>query len=407
MATSLEKQASLIGEGTNGLRILHVMRAPVGGLFRHVVNLARMQANAGNRVGVVADSTTGSDEAAQILSELAPSLALGVTRLPMHRLPHPDDLCVAWRVARLIETLGPDIVHGHGAKGGLYSRLPALLPGFPTPPRPLAHVYTPHGGSLHYVRFSWLGGLFMKAERVMGRVTDLIPFESDFARRRYIETVGEPRGGLHVVHNGLAETEFEAVDHNVDAADFVFVGEMRVWKGVDTLIEAFSQLDGAPRLALVGSGPDEAAFRALSERRGVADRVTFLARMSARDAFRHGRILVLPSRAESLPYIVLEAIAAKSPIVATNVGGVPEIFGAQAHRLVPPNDAPALANAMRLMLAMSSHARESLATEMAAFVRENFTLDLMTQGVLRGYRDALRAASSKGYMASNELQMRD
>ena len=68
--------------------------------------------------------------------------------------------------------------------------------------------------------------------------------------------------------------------------------------------------------------------------------------MPAREAFALGRILVAPSRAESLPYIVLEALAAQKPIVTTKVGGVPEIFGPYADRLIASDDPAALACAI-------------------------------------------------------------
>lgn len=382
-------------EGSGGLRILHVLRSPVGGLFRHVVDLSRAQASAGHRVGVIADSTTGGDYADRVLAEMP--LSLGLVRTPMRRLPHPNDFSVAYSIARHIRSLEPDIVHGHGAKGGLYARLPALLPVFPQPKRPLARVYTPHGGSLHFEPDSVLGRLFFTAERLMERVTDFIPFESDYARRRYAEAVIAPHALSSVVHNGLAETEFAPIEPVADAADFVFVGEMRLCKGVDTLIEAFAKLPGSPRLALVGSGLDESAFRGLAARLRVADRVTFTPPMHGREALRRGKILVAPSRQESLPYVLLEATAARAPVVATKVGGNPEIFGAQAFRLVPPDDPDALAAAMRDLLEMDPAARRAIADEIAGFVHGRFTLEQMTEGVLRGYREALRAARLRPY----------
>lgn len=373
----------------SGLRILHVMRAPVGGLFRHVGDLARAQAEAGCQVGLVADSLTGGACAGDSLDELSPFLALGVTRLPMRRLPHPDDLRIAWRVAALVRELSVDVVHGHGAKGGLYARLPGLVPIFPRPARALARVYTPHGGTLHFRADALDGRVFFTAERIMGRVTDLIPFESDYARRRFIETIEPPSAFAPVVHNGVSPCEFAPVIPAPDAADFVFIGEMRVSKGVEDLLRAFASLPKNLRLALVGSGRDEGAFRAMARRLGLDGRVAFLDRMPARAALAQGRILVVPSRAESLPYIVLEAIAAKAPIVATNVGGIPEIFGAQAARLVEPGDPGALAAAMRDALETSPAARDALAAEMADFVRKGFTIQSMNEGVLRGYRAAL------------------
>ena len=404
MAAAGDQDASEDAAGAP-LRILHVMRAPVGGLFRHVVDLSRAQAQAGHSVGIVADSTTGGAAACGVLGELSPLLALGVTRMPMRRLPHPDDLRVAWRVAGLARALAPDVVHGHGAKGGLYTRLPALAPGFPHASPPVARVYTPHGGSLHFRPETPFGRIFFAAERLMARVTDFIPFESDYARRRFIETIGAPTAYAPVIHNGLAAREFTPVTPAADAADFVFVGEMRVAKGVDTLLEAFAALPESLRLTLVGSGRDEGLFRALAERLGVSGRVTFVGPMPGQEALRRGRILVMPSRAESLPYIVLEAIAAKVPIVATRVGGIPEIFGAHADSLVAPSDSRALASAMIAMLATPDAARERRADEMAAFVREGFTIDLMTRGVLKGYRKALTAARARPLVSATQLPM--
>ncbi|MCX7898920.1 MAG: glycosyltransferase family 4 protein, partial [Methylocystis sp.] len=183
--------------GSDGLRIVHVMRAPVGGLFRHVVDLARAQAEAGHAVGLIADSSTGGEDAARALAKLEPSLALGLSRLPMRRSPHPDDISIAWRIAVRLAKLAPHIAHGHGAKGGLYVRAPALAPFFPTPPKRMARIYTPHGGSLHYPPATLGGRLLAAAERRMALVTDFMPFESEFARRRFIEKVCAVRPRRH------------------------------------------------------------------------------------------------------------------------------------------------------------------------------------------------------------------
>ena len=74
------------------LRILHVLRAPLGGLFRHVVDLTRAQAARGHLVGMVTDSLTGGARARDLLDELRPALALGVYRIAMRRNPHPSDI---------------------------------------------------------------------------------------------------------------------------------------------------------------------------------------------------------------------------------------------------------------------------------------------------------------------------
>ncbi|ATQ67266.1 MULTISPECIES: glycosyltransferase family 4 protein [Methylosinus] len=385
--------------GDDKLRILHVMRAPIGGLFRHVVDLAGEQAARGHKIGLIVDSTTGNERAETVLRRLEPALALGVTRIGMRREPHWSDAYIACRIAAVLRRLEPDVVHGHGAKGGLYARLPALLPFFPSPKHPLIRVYTPHGGTLHYDPDALAHRLYLAVEAALERVTDFIPFESAFAQARFCETIGVARALTRVVPNGLRRDEFAPVAPADGAADFLYVGEWRRCKGVDTLIEALAlvgaQTGAAPRLALVGSGPDEAALRMLAERRGVFGQLTFRPPTPAREALRLGHILVVPSRAESLPYIVLEAIAAGAPLVATRVGGIPEIFGPFADRLVPRDDPSALAAAMIRTRDAEPQRLRSDCDALAARVAETFSLEAMTESVVRGYRDALATTTRR------------
>ena len=115
-----------------------------------------------------------------------------------------------------------------------------------------------------------------------------------------------------------------------DATDLVCIGELRPVKAIDILIEALAILkqSGWPVTAtIVGEGPDDEKLKAQARQCGLVDEVRFVGYQPARVAFAMGRMLVIPSRAESLPYVVLEAAAAGVPIIATDVGGVPEIFG--------------------------------------------------------------------------------
>src|SRR5262249_34104700 len=80
-ATSAAMTRTKDAAGARTLSILHVFRSPVGGLFRHVLDLVRGQAAAGHRVGIVADATTGGQRAEEALAEIAPLLTLGITRV--------------------------------------------------------------------------------------------------------------------------------------------------------------------------------------------------------------------------------------------------------------------------------------------------------------------------------------
>src|SRR5262245_29786584 len=156
------------------LNILHVLRAPVGGLFRHVTDLARGQARRGHRVGLIADSSTGGAQAEATLAALANALPHGVTRAPMSRHIGVGDIFAVRHVSQRAQAVAADVIHGHGAKGGAYARLAFLSS--PTTGKSI-RAYTPHGGSLHYRWGSPTGLFYLSAERMLMRRTNLFLFE--------------------------------------------------------------------------------------------------------------------------------------------------------------------------------------------------------------------------------------
>jgi glycosyltransferase involved in cell wall biosynthesis len=162
-------------------------------------------------------------------------------------------------------------------------------------------------------------------------------------------------------------------------------------KGVDILIDALLALkrDGrAVSATIVGDGPDRAAFEQRAQPLG--EFVRFTGAMPARQAFGMGRVLVVPSRAESLPYVVLEAAAAGIPVIASHVGGMPEIFGAQAAVLIPPGDPTALSAAIAAALDDFEQTRVQ-ATILRERVRSEFSLKSMIDQGLKAYRQTLAA----------------
>jgi glycosyltransferase involved in cell wall biosynthesis len=374
------------------LRILHVFRAPLGGLFRHAIDLARGQIARGHDVGIFCDSTTGGARAEEVFAELGPSLRLGVTRVPMSRYPDLTDLKAQIAAFRIRRELQPDIMHAHGSKGGVYARVPAFF----DRKRGYVTAYTPHGGSFNYKPGSFEHRLYMSVEKLLEPATDMFMFESDYIADRFRKYVGhEPRTDFRVVKNGVSEAEFEAIDHSDAPFDLVYLGELRSAKGVDTLIEALSllrQRSLTPRILVVGSGPEEDSLKGRADQMGVRQQMTFEPPGPIRRALSRARIMVIPSRAESLPYVILEAAAAAQPLVSTNVGGIPEIYGPRhAHRLIEANDASALADAIARALAMAPEELTAEARDLAGHVHEHFQLESMVDGVIAGYRGAIEA----------------
>ena len=219
------------------LRILHCLRAPIGGLFRHVHDLAKGQAELGVDVGIVCDASSGGKDADRALGRLAEICSLGVTRTNMPRQLGPGDLLAYRHVRKLARKLGADVLHGHGAKGGAYARLAARSL---KRKQRIAAFYTPHGGSLHYSPDTFMGRIYMRLERRLAPMTDGIIFESIFAARRYAQTIGRPPCPVRIVPNGLYPHEFYEATLDENAADFVFIGELRQLKGVDILLAALA-----------------------------------------------------------------------------------------------------------------------------------------------------------------------
>ncbi len=373
------------------LNILHILRAPVGGLFRHVQDLALEQASRGHRVGILADSNSSDGLTSQKLDHLNKHLALGVFLFPMDRAPALADLKVIKEVGRLCSQHGIDVLHGHGAKGGLYARLGALSPSnlFHKAKAP-KRFYTPHGGSLHYSDHFLKGMMYMSIEMVLDRLSDGLIFESQFARTTYEEGLGRPKSKTRIIANGLRNTDFKVIAPDDTAAEFLFIGELRRLKGVDLLLRSLARLEGdpAPNLLIVGDGPDRKEFEQLAEELDLRDRVEFGGVMPASLAFSKGKILVLPSRAESLPYVALEAAAANRPLIATRVGGVPEIVWGTDTTLVAPNNVGALSHAMENALEDFAQTR-ARAERLRKSVSNRFTVRAMTSAVLEFYQEAL------------------
>ncbi|WP_411902735.1 glycosyltransferase family 4 protein [Methylorubrum thiocyanatum] len=387
--TSVTDLSSRIGTGERH-RILHVFRAPVGGLFRHVVDLTRLQAEAGHAVGLVCDASTGGERAERALADLGPHLALGVTRIPMRRNPHASDLAALRAVRERALAEQVDVLHGHGAKGGVFARLAPLG----RAGRSVIRAYTPHGGSYNYRPGTPLHRLYMAAEQVMARATDLFLFESEYVASRHAAFAGGAPRLQRIVHNGLAEAEFAPVETAADPFDLVYVGELREAKGLPVLLRALAKVRAQGRemrLLMVGSGPDTESLAAMAENLGLRHAIAFEPPQAIRPVLGRGRVMVVPSLAESLPYVVLEAAAAAQPLVATNVGGIPEIFGSLSGDLVPPGDCEALSVAIMRILDEEPAIREGRARALSEALRMRFSMDRMATDVLCGYAAAFRA----------------
>ncbi|HHG89504.1 MAG TPA: glycosyltransferase family 1 protein [Devosia sp.] len=368
------------------LRILMVLRAPLGGLYRHVMDLTEALSVRGHQIGIIMDSILSDAQTGERLRALSTPPVLGVHRMPISRLLGPHDISATRNIRKIADQHEVDVLHGHGAKGGFNARLARWGS------KSRIAAYTPHGGVLNYERKSLIGKTLRTVEKIVLPLTDAMIFESDFVKQSFVEQIGPvPKLGP-VILNGLDAAEFEPLDPASVEFDFAFVGELRAVKGLSHLLDALVDVkrpDGTPATLLIGgAGPEEGNIRAQMTKLGLDKRVTLAGVQPAREIFARAHFVVMPSLAESLPYVALEAAAAQKPLIATDVGGVKEIFGPTASHLLPAADVDALRKAMQDYVDNPASALSEMRQRLE-WIKNNFSMDRMTDAIEDTYYQAL------------------
>ena len=373
-----------------------VVRASEGGVFHHVSTVSSRLRERGHEVWIAGPHAEWGDR-----------LDVPIVEVEMVRPLSPrHDLRSARDLRGVIRRLRPDVVHSHGSKGGVMSRLARIGPGAP----PVVH--SPHG-------YAFAGYFTSGAERVAYRAaeTALSPLTSRFLcvcehEARLAAKVGSRRR-IRVVHNGVDPVSASAPDPGLAALRergplIGCVSGLRPGKGVETLVEAMPAVlarHGTATLAIAGDGPEREAIERLASAAGIEDAVVFLGeRDDVTGVLGSIDVFAMPSWAESFPYSVLEAMAAGCAIVSTDVGGVSEAIGGGAGVLVAPRDAGALAAALAALLDDPARAA-ALGEEALRRQRERFTLSGAAEGTLAVYDELIsadRRAPDRGAEAENE-----
>lgn len=297
----------------------------------------------------------------------------------VRRALHPwHDLLGLVELFRLCRQVRPDIVHANSSKAGVLGRVAALLARVPI------RIFTVHGWA--FAAHKGLAGrLYLWADRMMRPLTSLAICVSENERAIGLSARTCSAQRTAVVYNAV-ETTPAARRQETSVPRVVSVGRFKYPKDFGTLIEAFAKLDSPFVAQLVGDGPDRAELEAATRRHDLSGRVEFLgeredvpALLAAADVF------VLSSRSEGLPVSVLEAMSAQLPVVASAVGGVPElVVEGETGLLVPPGEAEALAAALSSLLA-DGKLRRRLGEAGRRRVEEQFDLERFRRAHLELY----------------------
>jgi glycosyltransferase involved in cell wall biosynthesis len=389
---------------TEPIKVLRVIaRLNVGGPALHVAYLTAGLADRGYETTLVAGTLARGEESMASVSE---ARGVRIETLPaLHREIGPlRDARAILRLARLIREERPTILHTHTAKAGAVGRIAALLAGDARPP---IVVHTFHGHVLrgYFNPVTTLG--FRTLERWLARVTTVLIAVSPEVRDDLVKLHVAPASKFAIVRLGIELDERTDVDSGAraetrrqlgigeDAFIVGWVGRMTAVKRTDDVIRALRGLveRGVDAyLCLVGDGPDRDHLERYAHELGVVKRCLFVgyqddvARFySAIDA------LVLPSVNEGTHVSVMEALAAQRPVVATRVGGTPDVIrdGVDGY-LVEVGDANALSERLA-GLANDPERRARMGAKGREQVLGRYAVERLVDDIDRLYRSLLDA----------------
>ncbi|ETA49693.1 glycosyltransferase [Ponticoccus alexandrii] len=242
---------------------------------------------------------------------------------------------------------GVEHLHNHIAKASCtVAMLASELSGIP-------YSFTIHGPDIFFEPHHWR--IDEKAARAR-----FVACISDFCRSQLMCFAGQEHWDrFHIIHCGVDPARYRPAPH--EGQELLFVGRLAAVKGVPVLLEAVAALQPqfpALRLTLIGDGPDRAALEAQARALGLGETVQFLGYRSqseVAEALSETDVFTLPSFAEGVPVVLMEALASHVPVVTTQIAGVPELVrdGASG-RLVPPGDTQALEQAIAGLLRSDS-----------------------------------------------------
>ncbi|WP_251344439.1 glycosyltransferase family 4 protein [Haloplanus halophilus] len=262
-------------------------------------------------------------------------------------------------VARFIDREGFDIVHTHSTEAGIIGRAAARLAGAP-------HVvHTIHGVPFVEDRNDLLNWFVERCERVAARWTDVQVSIADVIAEEYLSRGIGREEQYSTIRYGIDLDEFRDAEPATDLPGteprVLMVGRLAEGKGFDVLLDAAERLEEDVSILIAGDGPLQSDLEKEIYDRDFGDVVHLLGyRTDIPNMMAGSDILVLPSFREGTPLVIIEAMAAGLPVIATNIAGIPELIDdTKTGYLIKPGDASTLASRVD-ELAQDSDQREML-----------------------------------------------
>ncbi|MFA5373693.1 MAG: glycosyltransferase family 4 protein [Candidatus Omnitrophota bacterium] len=315
-----------------------------------------------------------------------------------------DDIMAFFKLYRVFRETGFDVVHTHTAKAGALARIAAYFAGVP------AIIHTPHGHNFYGYFNAFFSVLVRIIEKLLGCFTDRIMVLTELEKSDHIKYRVANRGKLVLISQGLDLSGFDPDNkNNISVKESLgisgnflvagFVGRLEPVKGPQYFIKAAKKIlekrEGV-KFVLSGEGSLRRELEEAVASWGLSEQIVFLGWqenipgiMSAMD------MLVLPSLNEAVGIVLIEAQSLGIPVVASNVGGIPEVVkDGQTGLLVAQADPDALAQAM-LKLLSDPALRRSMSGSALAWCRDRFKAEAMVDKVTRMYEEVLKEKNAR------------
>ncbi|WP_027849708.1 glycosyltransferase [Marinospirillum minutulum] len=305
------------------IRVLQIVGDPVGGIRKHIHDII---------LGLVDEFDfyyVSSNKGDKVYDNQLPDI-LKATKLhcnlKIFKKPAVSDISNIYKIYRTIKKNKIQVVHGHGAKGGLYARVAGRLAGCKV-------IYTPHGGAVHSMFSPTFSLIYKCVEVVLSYFTDLFIFESQYTFQKFKVKFGIGRSSFIVNYNGVRAPKIPATFNystKNEKIKFGIFGMFRFEKGQDIAAQAISELIdmGKPiELHFYGDGDlkEKLEKKYLIKKYGLS--IKFHGEVdNVNDHMMNMDFILIPSRFESFGYIAVEAALMKLPIISSDAGALTEVL---------------------------------------------------------------------------------
>jgi len=383
-------------------KILYLItQSELGGAQRYIFDLARGLKNE-YEVAVAFGEPGDKGELAKTLDTAG---------IKYYTLPHLkraispiNDIRAMFEIKKLIQNLQPDIVHLNSSKISILGSFAALLFNLKPKTYNLKTVYTVHGWVFNEPQPVWKKKFYFYAEKFTAKWKDKIitidKLDYDIAKNEL--KIPEPK--LTLIHHGLDLGQYnflpregarnklfsEVLKIELPKPDEVVIGSignLYATKGFEYFIEAIKLLKIPVKAVIIGEGTEYDKLKVQSEKLKVNDKLFFAGRIDRAANLLHAfDIYVCSSVKEGFPYSILEAMSAGLPIVATNVGGIPDmIINGEDGFLVEPKNAQALAEKISLLI-NNPELKQKIALKAKSDAAERFKIGQMIEKTKEVYR---------------------